>query len=383
MQQHLAGHVHAHAHALLHNSAATRPSSRRCDKGQCGSGDPTNTSDSLAGTRVRAASNSARCRRGAVPHAALLTTPRPIAGGGHAAGAACRLCSLPNAASWATLLISALPCFGCRGSNDAGILGNGSSLESSFMPLLVQGGHAFVQLSAGNDHTCAVDASAAAWCWGCAGASAGRQGSVQRPATSCNCWRITRSALQRCLNNPPVLPCACSNGESGQLGYGALNSMNVPVAVSGGHRFAAVSAGGRTSAGVLQGSGTGLFWGMQGGSKGDPDEVPIPMPVGNQSWAALEATDPQAMYGLLSSPELPVPALPGTAASPPAAPAEGAGEASSTAAAPTGPIIGGVVGGIGECAAAQRERRMRACMSHATPPKAPRSPPPLQLWWRR
>ena len=35
-----------------HSCAAAQPLPRQCDMGQCGGGDPTNTSDSLAGTRV-------------------------------------------------------------------------------------------------------------------------------------------------------------------------------------------------------------------------------------------------------------------------------------------------------------------------------------------
>ena len=143
-----------------------------------------------------------------------------------------------------------------------------------------------------------------------------------------------------------------SHGTFGELGYGVSTTLNVPIVVSGGRRFAAICVGAAVSAGIEQGSGLGLFWGMQGGTKGNPDVVPTPTPVGNQTWAALEPTDTSRMYGLLSTPSLPPPMLPGAAGAPEAAPgpadvATAAAETTSPS-TPTGAIIGGVVGGLGE-----------------------------------
>ncbi|HEY6853854.1 MAG TPA: hypothetical protein VI139_06385, partial [Gemmatimonadales bacterium] len=52
----------------------------------------------------------------------------------------------------------------CWGANTSGQLGNGKAAGAG--PVLVSGGHAFQQLSIGQDHACAIDLSGAAYCWG-------------------------------------------------------------------------------------------------------------------------------------------------------------------------------------------------------------------------
>jgi len=52
----------------------------------------------------------------------------------------------------------------CWGSNEYGVLGNSSALGGR-VPVLVAGSHAWRAISAGSDHTCALE-NGAAWCWG-------------------------------------------------------------------------------------------------------------------------------------------------------------------------------------------------------------------------
>lgn len=55
----------------------------------------------------------------------------------------------------------------CWGSNRDGQLGNGHAAEGrTSAPVAVSGGHQFTAISAGEAHTCALDRSGAAWCWG-------------------------------------------------------------------------------------------------------------------------------------------------------------------------------------------------------------------------
>src|SRR5947199_6522750 len=56
----------------------------------------------------------------------------------------------------------------CWGSNTFAQLGGGPStlLESHFYPAVVAGDVAFMAVSAGGLHTCALDASGTAYCWG-------------------------------------------------------------------------------------------------------------------------------------------------------------------------------------------------------------------------
>ncbi|HEU0055435.1 MAG TPA: Ig-like domain-containing protein, partial [Longimicrobium sp.] len=105
----------------------------------------------------------------------------------------------------------------CWGRNSVGQLGNGGSgVDSSAVPVPVAGGHRFVSLSTAWDHTCAVDAGGAAYCWG--------------------------------------------SNERGSLGDGTRTHRNAPTAVRGGIAFASVSAGQYYSCGVSTG-GTGYCWG--------------------------------------------------------------------------------------------------------------------------
>jgi alpha-tubulin suppressor-like RCC1 family protein len=54
----------------------------------------------------------------------------------------------------------------CWGSNGIGELGTGESVTSRATPGPVDGGHFFKNISAGNQHSCAVAVDDTAWCWG-------------------------------------------------------------------------------------------------------------------------------------------------------------------------------------------------------------------------
>lgn len=54
----------------------------------------------------------------------------------------------------------------CWGSNPFGQIGDGTRGTEWDVPVAVAGGHQFRSISAGANHTCAVDGSGAAWCWG-------------------------------------------------------------------------------------------------------------------------------------------------------------------------------------------------------------------------
>lgn len=125
----------------------------------------------------------------------------------------------------------------CWGDNDFGYLGNASTVDSP-VPTPVSGfAGGATDLDAGGGHTCAVDASGGAWCWG--------------------------------------------NNYAGQLGDGSLDSHDVPVSVSGlGSGVAAVAAGSAHSCAVTTGGGV-LCWGRNGdGQLGDGSTTPSPVPVG-------------------------------------------------------------------------------------------------------
>ncbi len=94
----------------------------------------------------------------------------------------------------------------CWGSNRNGQLGDGSQVTFRSTPVEVAGGRIFVKISAGALHTCALTAQGATFCWG--------------------------------------------NGDSGALGTGLVTEIcgtaecsRTPVQAIGGHQFASVDAG--------------------------------------------------------------------------------------------------------------------------------------------
>jgi hypothetical protein len=138
--------------------------------------------------------------------------PGPVSGGIHfdqiTAGGA-HTCALASGTAY------------CWGSNRYDQLG--STVETScgdLWPAACEprpvAGHLFTRISAGVEHTCALDASGTAWCWG-------------------------RNAV-------------------GQLGDGTTQSSMTPVAVSGGLVFQEISAGGDVTCGYTT-NGQAYCWG--------------------------------------------------------------------------------------------------------------------------
>jgi hypothetical protein len=126
----------------------------------------------------------------------------------------------------------------CWGKNDKGQLGTGgSALQVVFTPQPVAGGHTFINISAGLEHTCAVDTDFQAWCWG-----------------------------SRALGNPVM-------------------TSDVPVPVNGTHQFSQVSAGTNQTCGTTAG-GAAYCWGR--GDMGDG----VARPVGTDVITPVRVRDP-------------------------------------------------------------------------------------------
>ncbi len=149
--------------------------------------------------------------------AAYSSAPVAVAGG-------LRLVSLSAGGSGACGLTTGGAIY-CWGPNAAGSLGDGSTTSSS-VPVAVSGGLTFSAVSVGSGHACGLTSNGAAYCWG---------------------WNADGQLGTG--NNTGPEQCSAGNPCSTR-----------PVAVTGGLRFAGLSAGGQVTCGVTP-SGTTYCWG--------------------------------------------------------------------------------------------------------------------------
>ena len=137
----------------------------------------------------------------------------------------------------------------CWGLNTSGELGNGGSPQASLVPVMVTGGTVFTQITASGNHTCGLDATGAALCWG--------------------------------------------NGGSGRIGDGATTSRTTPRLVGGGHRFSQISAGLAHTCAVRKDDGVVLCWGNNGSGRlgdGTTDVSVLPIEVvGGTAFTSVSA----------------------------------------------------------------------------------------------
>ncbi len=149
---------------------------------------------------------------------------------------------------WLTLAVGTLHSCGttstdsttyCWGSSSRGQLGDGITGDLTFtpFPIAVLVDTAFVQLTAGSQHTCGLNSAGEAYCWG--------------------------------------------DATFGQIGTGVFIGSTVPVPVAGGLLFASIDAGGRHTCAVTA-AGEGYCWGE--GSNGalgnggtQPKSSPVPV----------------------------------------------------------------------------------------------------------
>ena len=167
----------------------------------------------------------------------------------------------------------------CWGRNDAGQLGIGTLSAAESTPQEVPGLTGIVDVSAGDDNTCAVDDDGEAWCWGSDshgqlgdGGGAGTPQTSPAPVTMTGVdegfLRIDVGARHVCAvarggddDSTPQLYC-WGDDSAGQLGNGgSAADASEPTAVStGGKQFLTVATGGDASCATTV-TGTGYCWG--------------------------------------------------------------------------------------------------------------------------
>lgn len=191
----------------------------------------------------------------------------------------------------------------CWGRADFGMLGNNTIASSSVRPVAVAGGQLFAVLTAGDLHTCGLNTTGSAFCWGLNDrGQLGDGTTTNRSAPVAVSGGLSFSALSA-SGKAQLGSHTCgrvSNGDvycwgyntAGQLGDGSTTQRTSPVKTSGGLSFASVTAGGFHTCG-LTGSGVAYCWGLNdSGQLGDGTQTQrlAPVPVsGGLSFASLNA----------------------------------------------------------------------------------------------
>jgi len=156
----------------------------------------------------------------------------------------------------------------CWGRNSFGALGAGDTVTHT-SPTAVSGGQTFTSISTGWNHTCARSGTGLAYCWG--------YGVYGQLGNGTNVSSSTPQQVSGSLTFTSISPgethtCGTADGAAYCWGYnahGAIGSGNPtdtkldPTLISGGHDIAVVRAGFRYSCGVGFGTSSATYcWGM-------------------------------------------------------------------------------------------------------------------------
>ncbi len=196
----------------------------------------------------------------------------------------------------------------CWGSDEFGQVGDGYDDQGNteFSPVAVVGGHNFTAITAGSAHTCALDTTGAAWCWGDDKAGQVGDGNDEQdrefgPVAVAGGHRFTAIAGQGsehiCALDTTGAAWCWGDNHFGQLGDDDptfATERFLPVAVVGGHTFTTISVGGFHTCG-LDTTGAAWCWGTDSSGEvgdGNDDQEAEPRPVavaGGRSFTAISA----------------------------------------------------------------------------------------------
>jgi alpha-tubulin suppressor-like RCC1 family protein len=138
----------------------------------------------------------------------------------------------------------------CWGFDLFGQVGNGTATLAVTSPVEVVGGHSFVAVAAGHVHSCAIALDGAAYCWG-EGSLLGDGSGLSRLApvqVAGGPFATAEGALaagqeHSCALTPTGAAYCWGHNDLGELGDRSTIDRSTPVQVSGGLNFAAISVG--------------------------------------------------------------------------------------------------------------------------------------------
>lgn len=175
----------------------------------------------------------------------------------------------------------------CWGRGGTYRLGNNDNTNQLSPVQVVQEGRRFVSIHAGNSHTCALDDTGDAYCWGNGGSGRLGNGSTTTsrlpvPVSGGHKFmQLATGRLYNCgLTTAGDAYCWGSN-VWGQLGDGTDENRSEPVAVLGGLKFSWIAAGWFHTCGVTT-DGDTYCWGAQNNGKlgnGDPESGMVTEPT--------------------------------------------------------------------------------------------------------
>jgi alpha-tubulin suppressor-like RCC1 family protein len=168
----------------------------------------------------------------------------------------------------------------CWGENESGDLGDGATADSD-VPVAIDtsgvlNGKTLTQISADEEHTCALDTSGSAYCWGSNGGDLGNgttAGSDVPVAVDTSgalagktLTEISSGGNYTCGVDSTGAAYCWGDDDSGQLGNGNTSASDVPVAVNtsgalDGRIVSQISAGYGSHVCVLDNSGEAYCWG--------------------------------------------------------------------------------------------------------------------------
>ena len=178
-------------------------------------------------------------------------------------------------------------CWGLNGRE--GRIGMASMVDNatSAVPVQVPGNHRFVQVSTFGRHSCAIERTGAAWCWGYNAhgelGSAGANSATPLQVGGGIAFRQVSAGAEHTCGLDLVGKAYCwGQNQVGQLGDGTNIVRSAPVAVNTAVTFASISTGTSTTCAVAASDGALFCWGQNalgglgaGGSIGGYSTIPL------------------------------------------------------------------------------------------------------------